>query len=62
MKHEIALAVASSGIAETLLDGGRTAHSALKLLLNLNLSAGPLCNTRKTSGMTSILKTSQIII
>ena len=26
----IALAVASSGIAATLLDGGRTAHSALK--------------------------------
>ncbi|KAG8235350.1 hypothetical protein J437_LFUL015859 [Ladona fulva] len=26
---EIAIAVASSGIASTLLDGGRTAHSAL---------------------------------
>ncbi|MCE8476213.1 hypothetical protein J9A00_00045, partial [Bacteroides thetaiotaomicron] len=33
----IAIAVASSGIAATLiLEGGRTAHSALKLPLNLN--------------------------
>ena len=31
----IALAVASSGIAATLLDGGRTAHSAFKLPLNI---------------------------
>ncbi|KAJ8895238.1 hypothetical protein PR048_000563 [Dryococelus australis] len=30
--NEIALALASSGIAVTLLEGGRTAHSALKLL------------------------------
>lgn len=29
----IALAIASSGIAATLLEGGRTAHSALKLPL-----------------------------
>lgn len=62
MKHEIALAVASSGIAATLLDGGRTAHSALKLPLNLNLAADPLCNVEKTSGMATVLKTCQIII
>ncbi|CAL1267607.1 unnamed protein product, partial [Larinioides sclopetarius] len=30
-KNDIALALASSGIAATLLPGGRTAHSALKL-------------------------------
>ncbi|UYV73325.1 hypothetical protein LAZ67_10002729 [Cordylochernes scorpioides] len=29
-RNEIAVAIASSGIAATLLDGGRTAHSALK--------------------------------
>ena len=34
-KNEIALALASSGIAATLLPGGRTAHYALKLLLNM---------------------------
>ncbi|GBP72597.1 hypothetical protein EVAR_50899_1 [Eumeta japonica] len=33
---DIALALASSGIAATLLDGGRTAHSALKLPIKHN--------------------------
>lgn len=32
---QIALVVASSGIAATLLEGGHTAHSAFKLPLNL---------------------------
>ena len=40
-KGEIALAVASSGVAATLLHGGRTAHSALKLPLNFNLTEEP---------------------
>lgn len=34
---KIALALSSSGIAATLLDGGRTAHSALKLPLNVQV-------------------------
>ena len=50
-KLEIASAVASSGIAATLLDGGRTVYSALKLPLNLNVAKGPICNTGKASGM-----------
>ncbi|XP_054734508.1 uncharacterized protein LOC129241988 [Anastrepha obliqua] len=33
--NNVALALASSGIAATLLEGGRTAHSALKLPLNM---------------------------
>lgn len=37
-QQKIALALASSGIAATLLDGGRTAHSALKLPLNVQVS------------------------
>lgn len=36
-QRKIALALASSGIAATLLDGGRTAHSALKLPLNVQV-------------------------
>ena len=35
LKGQIALAVASSGIAATLLTGGRTAHSAFKLPLDV---------------------------
>jgi hypothetical protein len=34
-QNDIALALASSGIAATLLPGGRSAHSALKLPLNM---------------------------
>lgn len=53
-RNEIAVAVASSGIASTLLDGGRTAHSALKLPLNLNQTETPTCNIKKNSGMDCI--------
>ena len=34
-QSQTALAVASSGIAATLLEGGRTVHCVLKLPLNL---------------------------
>ena len=40
-KYDIALAMASSGIAATLLDDGRTAHSALKLPLKVNMEKYP---------------------
>lgn len=43
-RNKIAVAVASSVIASTLLDGGRTAHSALKLPLNMNQTEIPTCN------------------
>ncbi|CAF5072937.1 unnamed protein product, partial [Rotaria sp. Silwood1] len=43
-QSKIAIAVASSGIAATLLHGGRTAHSTLKLPLNLTQCEAPLCN------------------
>lgn len=62
MQNRIALAVASSGIALTLLDGGRNADSALKLPLNLNQTETPTCNINKNSGMATVLKTCKIII
>lgn len=40
-RSDIAVAVASSGIAATLLEGGRTAHSAFKLPLNLQAHEEP---------------------
>lgn len=61
-ENEIALAIASSGISATLLDGGRTAHSALKLPLNVNQTENPTCNIGKGSGMASVLKTCKIIV
>ena len=46
-RSDIAIAVASSGIAATLLEGGRTAHSAFKLPLNLQTTKKPTCNIAK---------------
>ncbi|GBL92286.1 hypothetical protein AVEN_35836-1 [Araneus ventricosus] len=54
-KNKIALAMASFGIAATLIDGGRTAHSALKLPLNINVEEYPVYNISKTSGQAKVL-------
>lgn len=54
-QNKIALALASSGIAATLLDGGQTAHSALKLPLNMHSNDTPTCNISKTSGTAKLL-------
>lgn len=43
-QRQIVFAVASSGIAATLLDGGRTVHSALKLPLDLAHLEALLCD------------------
>ena len=43
-RSNIAVAVTSSGIAATLLEGCRTAHSALKLPFNLQTIEEPTCN------------------
>ena len=61
-QNNIALAVASSGIAATLLDCGRTAHSALKLPLNMQTIEAPTCNISKTSGLAKVLQKCQLII
>jgi tRNA(Met) C34 N-acetyltransferase TmcA len=42
--NDIAVALASSGIAATLLTGGRTALSALKVSLNMQCTETPTCN------------------
>lgn len=54
--------MASSGIAATLLDGGRTSHSALKLPLNIQVIETPTCNISKTSGTAKLLKRCDTII
>lgn len=61
-RSDIAVAVASSGIAATLLEGGRTAHSAFKLPLNLQVIEEPTCNISKNSAMAKVLQKSEIII
>ena len=61
-KNDIALAIASSGIAATLLPGGRTAPSALKLPLNLHSTETPTCNIFKSSGLGKVLQQCKLII
>jgi hypothetical protein len=61
-EKKIALAVASSGIAATLLTGGRTAHSAFKLPLNLASSDGVTCNISKGTGQAHVLKECKLIV
>lgn len=61
-QQKIALAVASSGIAATLLDGGRTAHSTFKLPLDIHHKPDAMCNIKKNSGIAAVLRKSSIII
>ena len=59
---DIALALASSCIAATLLEGGRTAHSTLKLPLKMQINETPTCNLSRNSAMTKVLQQSKFIV
>ncbi|XP_066228790.1 ATP-dependent DNA helicase PIF1-like [Saccopteryx leptura] len=61
-QNDIALALATSGIATTLLPGGRTAHSALKLPLNMQFIETPTCNISKASGMGKVLQKCKLTV
>ena len=61
-KKEIALAVASSCIAATLLTGEKTAHSAFKLPLNLASTEIPKCNISRNSGKAKVLCDCKLIV
>ncbi|KAH9082717.1 hypothetical protein LEN26_004115 [Aphanomyces euteiches] len=61
-KRQIALATASSGIAATLLDGGRTAHSTFKLPLDLHEADKVVCSIGKQTAKAQLLKTCKVIV
>lgn len=61
-QSNIAIAVASSGIAATLLPGGRTAHSAFKLPLDLHRAEAPVCNISKGTPLAQVLKHCKLIV
>jgi len=61
-QSKLAIAMASSGIAATLLHGDRTAHSTLKLSLNLSHSETPLCNISKGTGQAKVLQECALIV
>lgn len=61
-QNHIALPIASSGIAANLLDGGGTAHSSLKLPLNIQTNPDAMCNIKNHSRMAEVLRKCKIII
>ena len=58
----VALAVASSGIAATLLSGGRTAHSAFALPLDLQHQDEPTCAIGRDSDKGALLRQASLIV
>ena len=57
---EVALAVAFSGIAATLLEGGRTFHSRFKA--PLQLTATSTCNVPVQSPLADLIRRAQLIV
>ena len=49
-------------ITATLLQGGRTAHSTLKLPLNLTHNEAPICNINKGTGEAKVLQECELIV
>src|SRR5258705_670900 len=60
-ENKIALAVASSGIAATLITGGRTAHSTLRIPMDLIHNEAHVCNIKKGSENAKLLQDSQAL-
>ncbi|KAG7992318.1 hypothetical protein I3843_02G121700 [Carya illinoinensis] len=59
-KQLIALATASSGVATSILPGGRTAHSRFKILLNTNKNL--TCSVSKQNELARLLQKVKLII
>lgn len=57
---QIAIAVASSGIASLLLTGGRTAHSRFNIPRDLHEQSN--CHISKTSQLNELLRHAKVII
>ncbi|KAM6547230.1 hypothetical protein CsatB_018906 [Cannabis sativa] len=59
-RNLVALATASSGVAPSILPGGRTAHSRFKLPLDANETTS--CSVSKQSSLANLLRASKLII
>lgn len=59
---KIALAVASSGIAATLLPGSKTAHKMFKIPLQLELTEQPVCGVSRNSDKARVLRDCHLIV
>ncbi|XP_078251661.1 uncharacterized protein LOC144591268 isoform X1 [Rhinoraja longicauda] len=59
-KGDVAFAVASSGIAATLMPGGRTAHSRFKI--PIEVSENTMCNIEKNSYTAQLIRQVRLIV
>ena len=59
LEQKVALAVASSGIAATLLQGSRTAHSRFKIPLDSDATSS--CGIKKGTNLAELIKRAQVI-
>jgi ATP-dependent DNA helicase PIF1 len=59
-KGKIVVATTTSGVATSILSGGRTAHSRFKIPLNIEDNG--ICNFTKQSGTTKLLTRTSLII
>ena len=59
-QNKIAVATATSGVAASILPGGRTAHSRFKI--PLTIEDGTFCSLTKQSGIAKLLRTSSLIL
>ncbi|XP_010230258.1 ATP-dependent DNA helicase PIF4-like [Brachypodium distachyon] len=57
---KIAIATATSGVAASIMPGGRTAHSRFEI--PLNIQEGGVCNFTKQSGTAKLLQKASLII
>jgi ATP-dependent DNA helicase PIF1 len=59
-QDKITVATATSGVAASILPGGRTAHSRFKIPLTID--GGVVCSFTKQSGTTKLLQKASLII
>lgn len=59
---KIALAVASTGIASSLLTGGTTAHRQFKIPLDLDKDDKPTCNVEKGTALAKLIQDTALIV
>jgi ATP-dependent DNA helicase PIF1 len=57
---KIAVATVTSGVATSIMPGGRTAHSRFKIPLTIDV--GVVCSFTKQSGTTELLRKASLII
>ena len=61
-EKNIAFAVATSGIAATLMTGGQTAHSTLQIPIDLIYNEMLVCNIKKESAKAKVLQEAQVLL